>query len=90
MATALAKNYDTTLYYCFEKEGVLRDLNDANSLISTINKEEFETLKKEGVIADGMIPKLENSFNAINNGVKEVVILHAKNLLNKHGTVLIR
>lgn len=90
LATALAKNYDTTLYYCFEKEGVLRDLDDADSLISTINKEEFETLKKEGIIADGMIPKLENSFNAINNGVKEVVILHAKNLLNKRGTVLIR
>lgn len=88
LATALAKKYDTTLYYCFEKEGVLKDVNEPKSLISAINKHEFESLKELGIIADGMIPKLENSFRAIENGVSEVVILHAKNLLKKRGTIL--
>ncbi len=88
LATALSKNYETTLYYCFEKEGVLEDVNNPKSLISSIKKQKFETLKQQGIIADGMIPKLENSFRAIENGVNEVVILHAKNLLNKRGTTL--
>lgn len=89
LATALSKKYDTTLYYCFEKDGVLKDVNNPKSLIPSINKQDFEALKQQGIIADGMLPKLENSFRAIENGVKEVVILHAKNLLQKRGTVLI-
>lgn len=88
LATALSKKYHTTLYYCFEKEGVLKDVNDPKSLISSINKVDFEVLKQQGIIADGMIPKLGNSFRAIENGVSEVVILHANNLLTKQGTVL--
>ena len=89
LATALSKKYNTTLYYSFEKEGVLKDINDPKSLISSINKVDFTNLKEQGVIADGMIPKLENSFRAIENGVSEVIILHAKNLLNGKGTKLI-
>jgi len=89
LAVALSKHYRTTLYYCFEKEGVLRDINDKNSLIPLINREAFIQLKGQGVIADGMIPKLDNSFNAIQEGVSEVVILHARNLLKKTGTRLI-
>ena len=50
--------------------------------------EESEDYKKNGVISDGMIPKINNSFKAINNGVAEVIILHAKNLLTRKGTVL--
>jgi acetylglutamate kinase len=88
LATALSKKYDTSLFYCFEKEGVLRDVNDANSLISKMNKQECETYKTQGIIADGMIPKLDNSFKAIEKGVSEVIILHAKNLLKKYGTTL--
>lgn len=88
LATALSGKYTTTLFYCFEKEGVLEDVNNPKSLIPSINKHQFETLKQQGIIADGMIPKLENSFRAIENGVSEVVILHAKNLLNRKGTIL--
>ncbi|MDR0333516.1 MAG: acetylglutamate kinase [Dysgonamonadaceae bacterium] len=88
LATALSKKYDTSLYYCFEKEGVLKDINNPNSLISTMNKQECEAYKEQGIIADGMIPKLDNSFKAIENGVSEVIILHAKNLLKKYGTIL--
>lgn len=89
LAAAMSKSYKTTLYYCFEKEGVLRDIDNPESLIKTITKEEAETLKIEGVIAGGMIPKIDNSFKAIDGGVSEVVILHADNLLAKRGTVLL-
>lgn len=88
VATALSNQYDTTLYYCFEKEGVLSDLNNPQSLIPSITKAECEEYKQQGIIADGMIPKLDNSFRAIENGVSKVIILHAKNLLKQQGTVL--
>ncbi len=89
LASALSEFFKTTLYYCFEKEGVLLDLNDPESLIKTIDQNEFDKLKEKGDIADGMNPKLENSFNAISQGVSKVIILHAKNLLTGKGTILI-
>jgi len=88
LATALSGEYETTLYYCFEKEGVLRDLNDPQTVIPSMSKLESEEYKKQGVIADGMIPKLDNSFKAIERGVSKVIILHAKNLLTGGGTLL--
>lgn len=88
IATALSEKYTVTIYYCFEKEGVLRDINDPESLISTMNQEEYETCKQLGIIVDGMIPKLDNSFRAIEQGVDGVVVLHAKNLLSGKGTIL--
>lgn len=88
IATGLSENYITSLYYCFEKEGVLKDIDDPESLIFSMSFEESEDYKKNGVISDGMIPKINNSFKAINNGVAEVIILHAKNLLTRKGTVL--
>jgi acetylglutamate kinase len=53
-----------------------------------MNKAECENYKLQGVIADGMIPKLDNSFSAMEKGVSKVIILHAKNLLKQQGTVL--
>lgn len=88
VAAAMSKQYDPTLYFCFEKEGVLRDVENPDSIISTMTKAEAETYKLEGIIAGGMIPKIDNSFNAIEKGVSEVVILHARNLLKKEGTIL--
>mgnify|MGYP003547790294 FL=1 len=81
--------HETELIYCFEKDGVLYDKDDDSSVISEISRSRFEELKKEGIVADGMIPKLTNSFKAIDNGVARVVIKHARNLLNDKGTVLI-
>lgn len=89
VATALSEKYTVTIYYCFEKEGVLRDVNNVESLIPTMTKEEYDTYKQQGIIVDGMIPKLDNSFKAMTNGVSQVIILHAKNLLSGKGTVLI-
>lgn len=81
--------HETELIYCFEKDGVLYDKDDDSSVISEITRARFEELKKEGIVADGMIPKLTNSFKAIDSGVARVVIKHARNLLNDKGTVLI-
>ena len=78
----------TDLIYCFEKDGVLYDKDDDSSVISEITKERFAELKAEGVVADGMIPKLSNSFKAIDSGVRRVVIKHSLNLLNSKGTTL--
>ena len=78
----------TDLVYCFEKDGVLYDKDDDGSVIPEIDRERFAELKAEGRVADGMIPKLANSFKAIDSGVARVIIKHARNLNNKKGTVL--
>ena len=80
IAVAMSKQFQATLVYCFEKAGVLRNMDDENSVIEKIDLKEYEKLKKEGVISKGMIPKLDNAFDAIKLGVQEVVICHAKDL----------
>lgn len=82
-------SHEIELIYCFEKDGVLYDKDDDNSVIPQIDKEGFAKLKADGIVADGMIPKLTNSFKAIDSGVARVVIKHAGNLLNDKGTTLI-
>lgn len=81
IAIALSKFYDIELVYCMEKVGVLKDPNDDNSLIYELEKISYEHFKSLGIISDGMIPKLDNCFDALNQGVKEVSIIHAKNIL---------
>ena len=81
--------HETELIYCFEKNGVLYDKDDDDSVINEIDKDKFAELKAEGRVADGMIPKLSNSFKAIDSGVARVVIKHASNLLNDKGTTLL-
>ncbi|MGK6350276.1 acetylglutamate kinase [Parapedobacter sp. DT-150] len=94
LAVALSGRYDTSLVYCFEKRGVLRDVNDDDSAIAEIRAGEFEQLKADGIVADGMVPKLHNAFDAIAKGVSEVCIGHADDLHllreRQFGTRLIR
>ena len=73
-AKALAKYFEVTLMFCFEKKGVLMDEKNDESVIKHLNPEIFEKLVAEGIIQGGMIPKLENSFEALKSGVKQVVI----------------
>ena len=73
-AKALAELFDVTLVYCFEKKGVLRDADDDDSVIPVITPELFKEYVEKGIIQGGMIPKLENSFSAIDAGVSQVVI----------------
>jgi acetylglutamate kinase len=81
IAVALSKKGDTKLVYCFEKRGVLRDVDDDASLISLIKKEEMDGLVSSGVVAKGMIPKLTNAFAALSKGVGSVVITQAEDVL---------
>lgn len=76
-AKALARLFDVTLVYCFEKRGVLRDENDDNSVIPQITRADFEQLVADGVVQGGMIPKLENAFEALRAGVSQVIITQA-------------
>lgn len=74
LAIALGKLYETTLYYCFEKNGVLRDVSDDTSVIKHIDSETYQDLLAKEIIADGMLPKMTNCFHALNNGVAKVCI----------------
>lgn len=87
-AKALAPYYDVVLIYSFEKKGVLKDPDDDESVIPIITRDDFERYKTEGVVAGGMIPKLENAFAAIQAGVKQVVITLATAIDGKHGTII--
>jgi len=74
IAQALASRYDVTLSYCFEKKGVLENIEDELSVIPQINYEKYQELKAKGIIAQGMLPKLQNCFEALDQGVKEIRI----------------
>ena len=80
VAVAMSATYDTSLVYCFEKKGVLKDVEDDHSLVKEIRSAEFEGLKDDGVVSGGMIPKLHNAFEAIKAGVKAVYIGKADEL----------
>ena len=85
VAGAMSRNFEVHLNYCFEKNGVLLDLNDASSLIKTINENQYLNLKEEGILHTGMIPKLKNCFNALRAGVKQVKIGNPK-MITETGT----
>ena len=87
-AKALAKHYDVTLVFCFEKKGVLSDPDNDDSVISTITREDFNRYVADGTIAGGMIPKIENSLDAVEKGVKQVIITKADALNSTSGTVI--
>ena len=74
LAIGMSEHYETTLYYCFEKKGVLLDVENENSVVQHINSKKYQQLLKDGIIADGMLPKLENCFHALNKHVGKVCI----------------
>ena len=76
------------LFYCFEKNGVLCDRNDDDSVIPVLDPGAYARLKAEGRVADGMIPKLDNAFKALRDGAAGVVIRNAADLLSPGGTEL--
>lgn len=88
VAVAMSKLYDTDLVMCFEKDGVLLDKDDDSSIIPTIDKPLFEKLKADGTVSAGMLPKLKNAFDAIDSGVKSVVIKNSAKLNEGSGTVI--
>lgn len=80
IAEGMSKLYRTTLIYCFEKDGLLRDVNDNNSVVKEIRTSSINTLKEKGIITDGMLPKIDNAAAAINKGVSKVVIGNAAHI----------
>lgn len=72
VAIGMSSLYDTTIYYCFELNGVLENINNKNSVIRLIDSTIYKNLLQDGIISDGMLPKLENCFDALKNGVKAI------------------
>lgn len=89
VASALAEIYDVTLTFCFDKPGVLMDASDDSSVVPVMRRTDFERMKAEGIVSDGMIPKLENAYKAIDAGVKRIVITNAAGLGTDSGTVIL-
>ena len=90
LAIGLGERYETILYYCFEKNGVLKDVSDEHSVIKHIDSEIYQDLLKRGIIADGMLPKMTNCFHALNKGVAKVCIGNTSMLAqngSKHTTI---
>ena len=74
IASGMSNKYETSIYYCFELNGVLKDINDENSVIKDLNFDSYNNLLKDGVFADGMLPKLYNCFDALKNGVSKIYL----------------
>lgn len=74
LAIGLAPYFETELYYCFDKNGVLKDINDDDSVIEVITTKSYQSLVVDEVISDGMLPKLNNCFHAISHKVHKVCI----------------
>lgn len=90
IAIGLADKYKTELYYCFEKKGVLQDINDDDSVIESISTVTYQELLEAKIIADGMLPKLNNCFHAINQNVHKVCIGKSEMIFqpeSKHTTI---
>ncbi|RNC88303.1 MAG: acetylglutamate kinase [Winogradskyella sp.] len=84
LAIGLTKNYEVELYYCFEKQGVLKDVNNEDSVIEIISTNTYQSLIEEGVIADGMLPKLDNCMHALKHHVAKVCIGKPEMLFQKN------
>ena len=84
--TAISLAPDVQLTFCFEKAGVLSNPDDESSLIPRITPESYTQLKADGIVSGGMIPKIDNAFAALQEGVRSVRITHSSNILG--GTII--
>lgn len=80
LSAALAKKFRVHLLYCFEKNGVLENPEDENTVIPKLTPAVFAQFKEQGIISGGMIPKLENAIGAIEKGVTIVKLIHFSRL----------
>jgi len=74
IATALSHVYEVSLIYSFEKKGVLSDIHNNESVIPVIHPQNYASLKASGQVNEGIIPKLDNAFEALQKGVSRVII----------------
>ena len=80
VALALSAHFEVHLIYSFDKPGVLANAEDDNSVIAFLNKNDYYKLKEEKKVFAGMIPKLDNAFEAIDAGIKKLTIGRASDL----------
>lgn len=88
VAVAASRIAPTRLVFCFEKDGVLADVDNPGSLIESVTPQSYTGLRAGGVVNKGMIPKIDNAFAAIAAGVESVTIKRSDNLLNPRGTTI--
>ncbi|MCM4166902.1 Acetylglutamate kinase [Arenibacter antarcticus] len=74
VAIGMSDAFETTLYYCFEKKGVLLDITNEDSVVKHLEPGNYQELLEKKIIADGMLPKLENCFYALHKNVGKVCI----------------
>jgi acetylglutamate kinase len=80
LSVALSDLYKIKLVYCFEKDGVLSDVKDENSVVENLTASAYQKLKQSKSLFAGILPKIDNAFDAVNNGVEEVVIGNSSKL----------
>lgn len=92
LAQSLSQSFEVSLWYCFEKQGVLENIDDDGSVIETITPQKYKNLKTAQVIHSGMIPKIDNCFDALANGVNEVKIGAPKMIagISQHTTLTLK
>lgn len=88
LAVALAGYFEVRLMYCFEKKGVLKDVNNAEDVVPLINKEIYKKMLVQNALSEGILPKLHNAFQAIDNGVNSVLIGHASDIRKNSGAIV--
>jgi len=90
LAVGMSDLFDVNLIFCFEKDGVLSDAADDSSVIPILTYDQFQTYKQSGIIYEGMIPKVDGAFYALQNGVTDVFIAGTSALASngKRGTQL--
>ena len=88
LAVAMSARQEVDLVYCFELPGVMRDISDSESWIPEINEDSYARLREEGIVQKGMIPKIDNAFAALRQGVRCVVIKSSADIAAKRGTII--
>ncbi|HET8803408.1 MAG TPA: acetylglutamate kinase [Aequorivita sp.] len=88
LAQALATKYKVNLIFCFEKNGVLTDVEKEDSFLLELANSSYNEMVKTKQISEGMLPKLDNGYAALNKGVYSVNIKNATQLLTQTGTFL--
>jgi len=86
VASSVAAAVGGELVCCFELNGVLRDINDKSSVIPVVTSEDFQRMKADGSISEGMIPKIENCLDALRRGAKRATIKNASAINGELGT----
>lgn len=83
LAISLSNFYEVELLYCFDKDGILEDVENPESLVKSLNSTKYEQLRSDNKLNKGILPKLENAFKAKENNVNKVILLNETKLQNQ-------